>query len=68
MAAVLKGDVKAIIITGGFAKVDIFTIPLTERVQFIANVTVIPGEFEMEALASGAIRVLKGQEHPKIYQ
>jgi butyrate kinase len=34
---------------------------------FIAPVKVYAGEFEMEALASGAIRVLKGEEQPKKY-
>ncbi len=29
--------------------------------------TVNPGEFEMEAMAAGAIRVLTGEEEPKVY-
>ena len=41
---------------------------ITERVKFIAPVTVIPGENEMQALADGAWRVLNGKECAKIYK
>lgn len=37
---------------------------LTQKVGFIAPVEVMAGEFEMEALAAGASRVLSGQETP----
>ena len=40
---------------------------LTRKLKFIAPVTVMAGEFEMEALAAGAIRVLSGEEEPKTY-
>ena len=36
-------------------------------VKYIAPVKVYAGEFEMEALAAGALRVLTGQEQPKTY-
>ena len=35
---------------------------LTQKVGFIAPVEVMAGEFEMEALAAGAARVLSGRE------
>ncbi len=35
--------------------------------SFIAPITVMAGEFEMEALAAGAIRVLSGEEEAKTY-
>ena len=35
---------------------------LTKKVRFIAPVEVMAGEFEMEALAAGAARVLSGRE------
>ena len=38
------------------------------RVRFIANVIVIPGENEMEALYEGTIRVLVGEEKAKNYK
>jgi butyrate kinase len=40
---------------------------IRERVEFIAEVIVMPGEFEMEALANGVLRVLQGKEEAKTY-
>ena len=66
-ATVLKGNVDAIVITGGLAY-DSFIIDfIKDRVEFISKVLVFPGEDEMEALAFGAIRVLKKQENHKVY-
>ena len=62
MAAVLKGKVDAIILTGGIARDNKLVETLKESIEFVATVTAIPGEFEMEALAAGALRVLKGEE------
>ncbi len=68
-ATVLKGEVDAIIITGGLAYDDEFFVPwLKERVGFIAKVVVYPGEDEMKALYEGAVRVLSGEEEAKIYE
>ncbi|MCF2679243.1 butyrate kinase [Faecalicatena contorta] len=67
MAAVMKGKVDAIILTGGVAYSEMMTEMLKERVGFIAPVEIYPGEFEMDALAAGAIRVLEGKEEPKYY-
>lgn len=66
-AATMHGKVDAIILTGGIANDNYLTSQVTEMVSFIAPVKVMPGEFEMEALASGAYRVLSGQEQPKEY-
>jgi butyrate kinase len=66
-AVVLKGKVDAIILTGGIANDAYLVEQVTDRVKFIAPVKVYAGEFEMEALASGAFRVLTGQEQPKTY-
>jgi butyrate kinase len=66
-AAVLKGKVDAIIITGGIAYDHRFVTWIKERVEFIANVIVYPGEDELHALTQGALRVLRGEEKPKIY-
>lgn len=68
MAAVLQGDVQAIIITGGIAYDQPFIKMIEKMVQFIAPVLVVPGEEEMEALALGALRVLNRQEEVKIYR
>jgi butyrate kinase len=40
---------------------------IQDRVTFIAPVTVFPGELEMEALANGALRILKGIEAVQIF-
>ena len=40
---------------------------ITEACSFIAPLTAYPGEFEMEAMAAGAIRVLNGEENLKVY-
>ena len=68
MATVLKGDVDAIILTGGLAYSKMLTEWVKERVSFIAPVKIYPGENEMEALALGALRVLRGEEKAKIYE
>jgi len=65
--AVLKGDVDAIIITGGLAYDKILMDWIKDRVEFIAPVKVLPGEHEMEALASGVLRVLQNEESLHIY-
>jgi butyrate kinase len=66
-AAALEGDVDGILISGGIAKDKGLMEKITKAVRFIAPVTVYAGEFEMEALAAGAIRVLSGEEEPKTY-
>jgi butyrate kinase len=66
-AAVLKGKVDAIVITGGIAYDEKFVLWIKERVGFIANVFVYPGEDELLALSQGALRVLKGEEKVKNY-
>lgn len=66
-AAVLKGKVDAIILTGGMAYGKPMVNLIKENVSFIAPVIVYPGEDEMLALAQGALRVLKGEEEAKEY-
>ncbi len=67
-ATVLKGKVDAIILTGGLAYDKLITNSIIERVSFISDVLVYPGEDEMEALALGGLRVLKGEENYKEYE
>jgi butyrate kinase len=67
-AAVLKGKVDAVIFTGGIAFSGYVISQVRERVAFLTpNIFVYPGEHEMEALAQGALRVLKGEEAAKDY-
>lgn len=67
MAAVLQGEVDGIILTGGISYNEHVVEEIKKAVAFIGKVEAMPGEFEMEALASGAIRVLTGQEEPLAY-
>jgi butyrate kinase len=73
MAAVLKGKVDAIVITGNGARNkgalgNSFVDWIKDRVNFIAPITVYPGTDEMKALALGAVRVLKGEEKALEYK
>jgi len=66
-AAALKGEVEAILLTGGISHSKYVTTNLKEYLDWIAPVVVMAGEFEMEALAAGALRVLRGEEEAKEY-
>jgi butyrate kinase len=68
MAAVLKGDVEAILLTGGIANNTMVTDYIKSMVKFIAPVIVYPGEDEMKALAQNALRVLRGEVQLKEYK
>ncbi|MDI6863567.1 MAG: butyrate kinase, partial [Pseudothermotoga sp.] len=69
MAAALKGEVDAIVLTGGIAYDQRYMVPwLKEYVSFIAPVLVYPGGDEERALALGVLRVLKGEEKSKSYK
>src|SRR6056297_2167782 len=61
-AAVLKGDVDAIILTGGLAYGEMFVKWIQESIEFISKVLVYPGEDELGALVGGGLRVLNGEE------
>ncbi|MBN2424968.1 MAG: butyrate kinase [Calditrichaceae bacterium] len=65
--AVLSGKVNAVALTGGLAKSERFVDLIRERISFIAPVMIYPGEQEMEALALGALRILRGEENLKEY-
>ncbi|UQZ89750.1 butyrate kinase [Deltaproteobacteria bacterium Smac51] len=67
LSVVVSGDVDAIILTGGLAYSELLTKWITERVKFIAPVILMPGENEMESLALGALRVLRGEEVAKTF-
>ncbi|MGL5328542.1 MAG: butyrate kinase [Peptostreptococcaceae bacterium] len=67
-SVVLKGEIDAIILTGGIAYSNKITSMIRDYVQFIAPVKIYPGEDEMIALSNGALRVLTGEESSKIYK
>ncbi|HEY9766024.1 MAG TPA: butyrate kinase [Chroococcales cyanobacterium] len=66
-AATLKGEVRAIAITGGLAHQQRLVNWIEEAVRWIAPVMVYPGEDELQALAEGGMRVLKKEEQPLDY-
>lgn len=67
MAAALAGKVDQIIITGGIAYSQYVVARISERVAFLAPITVAPGEEELESLVEGALRVLNGEEQAREY-
>lgn len=67
-AAVLKGKVDAVILTGGLAYGEMLTTWIKNRVSFISDVIIYPGEDEMSALALGGLRVLREEETPQEYK
>ena len=67
MSTVLNGKVSQIILTGGIAYSPVVVNAIKERVQWISDITVYPGEDELSALAQGALRVLNGEEEGKVY-
>jgi butyrate kinase len=67
MATALKGEVDAIVLTGGLAGSEMLTNWIKERCGFIAPIHLYPGQDEMKALAMGGLRVLRGQEKAKEY-
>ncbi|MFO7889215.1 MAG: butyrate kinase [bacterium] len=67
MAAVLRGKVDAILLTGGIAHQDYVVKGITEMVEFITEVRVYAGENEMKSLAQGVLRVMKGEEEDLEY-
>ena len=67
MAAVLEGKVDGIVLTGGLLRFDDVLADIKRRCGFIAPVTAYPGEFEQEAMAAGAMRVLTGEEEAMTY-
>lgn len=62
LAAAVSGSVDRIVITGGLAYSKLFINMLVPRISWIAPVEVMAGEYEMEALAAGGLRVLRGEE------
>jgi len=68
LSTVVCGKVDRIVLTGGIAHSRTITGKIRERVEFIAPVEILPGENEMEALAAGALRILRGEEEAREYE
>ena len=67
MACALGGKVDGILLGGGMVHNKGLVAAISERCGWIAPVTAYPGEFELEAMAAGARRVLDGEEAAKRY-
>lgn len=67
MAAALHGKVDGVLLGGGMVHNKDLVAQITDSCGWIAPVSAYPGEFEMEAMAAGAIRVLNGEEQLKTY-
>lgn len=65
MGVVLEGRVDAVILTGGMAHSERVVNALRRSTEWIAPITVYPGEDELLALAEGVFRVLDGEEPAK---
>jgi butyrate kinase len=65
MAAVLRGNVDAVLLTGGMAYSERLVGLLRGYLEWIAPIRVYPGEDELQALAEGVFRVLSGEEQAK---
>lgn len=68
MACVLSGKIDQIIITGGIAYDKEVVAGLKEHCEFLAPVTVYPGEDELLALVQGGLRVVNGAEKATEYK
>lgn len=67
MSAVLSGKVDGIVCGGGLLRFDDLQQKIRGRCEWIAPVYFYPGEVEHEAMAAGALRVLRGEEKPHEY-
>ena len=67
MAAALGGKADGILLGGGMVHSEDLVSKIRENTEWIAPVYAYPGEFEMEAMAAGALRVLRGAEKLKVY-
>jgi butyrate kinase len=67
MATVLKGAVDAILLTGGIAHNPLMVQSITEKVSFLAPMSVYPGEDEMGALAHNGLAAMRGEVEIQSY-
>ena len=67
LSTVVNEKVDGVIITGGIAHSKLMTGWIKDRIEFIAPTYIVPGENELESLALGTLRVLKGEEEAREY-
>jgi butyrate kinase len=59
--------VDAVVLTGGMARSGRFMQAVSDRLRYLGPVIVLPRLEEMQALAMGGLRVLRGEETPAEY-
>ncbi|MBO1004318.1 butyrate kinase [Pseudogracilibacillus auburnensis] len=67
MATVLGGMVDGVVLTGELSHSKKLTEFITERVHWIADIFIYPGEYDLQALNAGTLRVLRKEESAKKY-
>lgn len=67
MAAVLKGKVDAILLTGGLMRFSDIIEGIEESCGWIAPVYVYPGEVEQEAMATTVLEAIRGEREIRTY-
>lgn len=67
MSTVLKGQVDGIVLTGGLMRFEDIKKGIEESCGWIAPISVYPHEYEQEALALEALKVLRNEQEAKIY-
>jgi butyrate kinase len=68
LATVLEGRIDGIILTGGLAYDKSLVEMISGRVGFLGRIFTYPGEGEVEALRDAALRAVRGEETPQIYE
>ncbi len=67
IAVVFKDKIDGIILTGGMAYSEKLTELVKAYIAFLAPIRCLPGENELEALALGGLRLLRGEEKAHIF-
>lgn len=68
MAVALRGAVDGVILTGGLAHAKLVADGIEKWAGFLGTFYLEPGEYELEALAEGALRVVRGEESAREFK
>jgi butyrate kinase len=68
LSTVLEGKIDAIVLTGGLAYNESLVDMIKQRISFLGRVFSYPGEGEIEALHEAALRAVRGEETPQVYE
>ena len=69
MAAVLKGRIDAVVLTGNLCRAKTVVTEIRNRVGFLGQLLIFPGEDELESLAQAGLRIMSpAGERVKVYE